>query len=47
MDGQELQTTSSSVVEIVAPSVLMEMEKFVVQKGVGGKRREAGKNEIP
>ena len=38
------QTTLSTAVEIIAPSVIMGIEKFVVQKG--RKRGDAGEKEI-
>ena len=32
INGEEQSISSSSVVEVIAPSVMMEMEKFVVKK---------------
>jgi hypothetical protein len=33
VNGEEQDVSSCSVVEVIAPSVMMQMEKFVVVKG--------------
>ena len=40
INGEEQDISQSSVVEIIAPSVMMQMEKFVVKKGL--QRTEPG-----
>lgn len=42
MNGEEHDTSQSSVVEVIAPSVMMEMEKFVVRQD--SRRLESGGN---